>query len=90
MKIAVTYENGQVFSILAGRKHLKSIPWRTARCKNQRSLVQTERPRCPGWLFAGTGRGYLIGGGIGGGAQNALAAAGIRLYGGASGKRTGR
>ena len=86
MKIAVTYENGQVFQHFGHTAQFK--------------LYEVEDGRVVRQEVAGTngsGHGALAGflaekgvdtltcGGIGGGAQTALAQAGIRLYGGVSG-----
>lgn len=87
MKIAVTYENGQVFQHFGHTAQMK--------------LYEVENGQVVGEEVAdttGSGHGALAGfltrrgvdtlicGGIGGGAQQALAAAGIRLYGGVSGE----
>lgn len=86
MKIAVTYENGQIF------QHF-------GHCQNFK-VYQVEDGAvvsCEVVNAAGSGHGALAGflrnldvevlicGGIGGGAQTALAEAGIRLFGGVSG-----
>ena len=91
MKIAVTYENGQVFQHFGRTEAFKIYTVEDG--KVQKSEVVGTNGNGHGALagfLQGLGVDTLIGGGIGGGAQNALAAAGIRLYGGASGKRTGR
>lgn len=81
MKIAVTYENGQVYQHFGHTQQFKIYDGDTAR------VVDTN----------GSGHGALAGflreqsvdtlicGGIGGGAQRALAEAGIQLYGGVQG-----
>ena len=86
MKIAVTYENGNVFQHFGHTEQFK--------------IYDVEDGRITGAQVAdtrGSGHGALAGmlselkvdalicGGIGGGAQAALAEAGIRLYGGVSG-----
>lgn len=86
MKIAVTYENGQIFQHFGHTEHFK--------------VYQTENGEITGTEILdtnGSGHGALAGflkehqveilicGGIGGGARTALADADIRLYGGASG-----
>ena len=86
MKIAVTYENGQVFQHFGHTEQFK--------------LYDTEDGKIIGTEIVGTGdsghgalAGFLkekggeglIWGGIGAGAINALAEAGIQLYGGVSG-----
>jgi len=86
MKIAVTYENGQVFQHFG---HTEAFKLYTA---EEGKIVSSE-------LVSTNGSGHsalaallsslkvdaLICGGIGGGAQAALANAGIRLYGGVTG-----
>lgn len=86
MRIAVTYENGQIFQHFGHTAQFKVYDVQEGKvCSAQ--VVDTN----------GSGHGALAGvltalnvdalicGGIGGGAQMALAAAGIRLYGGVSG-----
>ena len=82
MKIAVTYENGQVFQHFGHTEQFKLYEVEDGRVVSSQ-VVDTN----------GSGHGALAGflreygvdalicGGIGGGAQAALAAAGIRLYG---------
>ena len=86
MKIAVTYENGQIFQHFGHTEQFKVYEIKDGKI-GQTKIVGTE----------GSGHGALAGflkaervdtlicGGIGGGAQNALAEAGIKLYGGVSG-----
>lgn len=86
MKIAVTYENGSVFQHFGHTKQFKFYEI------NGDTVVQTEildtngsgHGALAGFLKA-NGATMLICGGIGGGAQTALAEAGIRLFGGVSG-----
>ncbi len=90
MKIAVTYENGQVFQHFGHTRQFKLYTV-TDGAVTDSQVVDT----------AGSGHGALAGflaahqvdtvicGGIGGGAQMALAEAGIRLYGGVSGSADG-
>ncbi len=85
-KIAVTYENGNVFQHFGHTEQFKIYEISDGKVENTQ-IVSTE----------GSGHGALAGmlsamdvdtlicGGIGGGAQIALAQAGIRLYGGVSG-----
>lgn len=86
MKIAVTYEDGNIFPHFGHTEQFKVYDIENGKvCGTQ--IVDTE----------GNGHGALAGmlsalkvdtlvcGGIGAGAQTALAQAGIRLYGGASG-----
>lgn len=86
MKIGVTYENGQIFQHFGHTEQFKIYDVQDGKVVSA-EVVDTN----------GSGHGALAGflqahqvevlicGGIGGGAQNALAAAGIKLYGGASG-----
>ena len=86
MNIAVTYENGQVFPHFGHTEQFKLYEVEEGRVVSSR-VVDTN----------GSGHGALAGflrdhgvdalicGGIGGGARNALAQAGIQLYPGASG-----
>ena len=86
MKIAIPYENGQVFQHFGHSGQFKIYDVEDGR-------IAAERIAVP----AGSGHGALAGflselevdtlicGGIGAGAQEALAQAGIRLYGGVTG-----
>jgi len=86
MRIAVTYENGNIFQHFGHTSQFKVYDVREGQILSA-EVVDTQ----------GSGHGALAGvltalnadilicGGIGGGAQMALAAAGIRLYGGVSG-----
>ena len=85
MKIAVTYENGQIFGHFGHTEQFKLYETEEGKIISS-ELVDTN----------GTGHGALAGflkehgvlicGNIGGGARNALAEAGIRLFPGAAGK----
>lgn len=86
MRIAVTYDNGAVFQHFGHTEQFKLYDVEDGKIVSS-EVVDTN----------GSGHGALAGvlsalhvdalicGGIGGGAQAALAAAGIRLYGGVSG-----
>ena len=86
MKIAATYENGNIFQHFGKTAQFKVYEIENSRIISS-EIVDTN----------GSGHGALAGvltalnadvlicGGIGGGAQMALAAAGIKLYGGVSG-----
>ena len=86
MKIAVTYENGQIFQHFGHTEQFKIYTVEHGKVVSS-EVVDTN----------GSGHGALAGflaeqnvyalicGGIGGGAQRALAGAGIQLYGGVSG-----
>lgn len=86
MKIAVTYENGQVFQHFGKTSQFKVYDV-TGGTIMQSEVVDTDgngHGALAGFLKE-KGVDTLICGGIGGGAQSALAEAGIKLYGGASG-----
>ena len=86
MKIGVTYENGQIFQHFGHTQQFKVYDVEEGKVVSS-AVIDT----------AGSGHGALAGfllnnkvdvlicGGIGGGAQVALANAGIKLYGGVSG-----
>lgn len=86
MKIAVTYESGQVFQHFGHTSQFKLYEVEDGRIKGS-EVVDTGdsgHGALAGFL-QGKGVSTLICGGIGGGARNALAEAGIELYGGVSG-----
>ena len=87
MRIAVTYENGQIFQHFGRTEQFKVYEITNGSITASR-VVGTNgsgHGALAGVLQA-LGVDTLICGGIGGGAQQALAAAGIRLYGGVSGE----
>lgn len=86
MKIAVTYENGEVFQHFGHSAEFKVYQ------VNGKEIVSSEIVGTNGsghgalaGLLSDMGVDVLICGGIGMGAQDALSAAGIKLYGGVSG-----
>lgn len=86
MKIAVTYENGLIFQHFGHTAQFKLYDTENGEIKNEQ-VVDTNgsgHGALAGFLAA-CGVDTLICGGIGGGAQTALAQAGITLYGGVSG-----
>ena len=86
MKIAVTYENGTVFQHFGHTEQFKLYEVENGAVSHT-EIVDTNgngHGALAGFLL-GKGVDTLICGGIGGGAQNALAGAGIQLYGGVSG-----
>ncbi len=86
MTIGVTYENGQVFQHFGHSSQFKIYTVEDGKIKECR-VVDTNgsgHGALAGFL-KDQGVDVLICGGIGGGARNALAAAGIRLFPGASG-----
>ncbi len=86
MKIAVTYENGQIFQHFGHTESFKV--YEVQEGKVTASQVVSTNGSGHGALAGLLGElnvDILICGGIGGGAQAALAQAGIRLFGGVSG-----
>lgn len=86
VKIAVTYESGQVFQHFGHTEQFKVYDVEDGKIVSS-EIVNTNgqgHGALAGFLFGG-GVDVLICGGIGGGARNALAEAGIRLYPGAVG-----
>ena len=86
MKIAVTYENGQIFQHFGHTEQFKIYTVEDGKIVSS-EVVDTNgsgHGALAGFLQA-MGADILICGGIGGGAQMALASAGIQLYGGVSG-----
>lgn len=86
MKIAVTYENGEIFQHFGHTETFKIYDIADGKVVSA-EVVNTNgsgHGALAGFLVA-HGVDTLICGGIGGGAQNALAQAGIRLFGGVSG-----
>ena len=86
MKIAVTYENGQIFQHFGHTEQFKLYEILDGKITHT-EVIDTNgsgHGALAGFLMQ-HGVDTLICGGIGGGAQMALAEAGIRLYGGVSG-----
>ena len=86
MKIAVTYDNGQIFQHFGHSAQFKLYEVSGGMILNT-AVVDTNgsgHGALAGFLKQ-NGVDTLICGGIGGGAQTALAEAGIKLYGGVSG-----
>lgn len=86
MKIAVTYENGNIFQHFGHTEQFKVYDVEDGKVSGSK-IVDTNgsgHGALAGFL-SGLNVDTLICGGIGGGAQVALAEAGIRLYGGVSG-----
>ena len=86
MKIAVPYENGQIFQHFGHTERFKFYETDNTEIVNS-EIIETAgsgHGAIAGFLMK-HGADTLICGGIGGGAQTALAEAGIRLYGGVSG-----
>ncbi len=86
MRIAVTYENGQIFQHFGHTEQFKVYDVEDGKIVHE-EIVDTNgqgHGALAGFLFGGK-VDTLICGGIGGGAQVALSEAGIKLYGGVSG-----
>ena len=86
MKIAVTYENGQIFQHFGHTEQFKLYEVADGKIVRE-EVVDTNgsgHGALAGFLMQ-RGVDTLICGGIGAGAQNALTQAGIRFYGGVSG-----
>ena len=86
MKLAVTYENGQIFQHFGRTTQFKLYDTEDGKIVRS-EVVDTNgsgHGALAGFLMQ-RGVDTLICGGIGGGAQAALANAGIRLFGGVSG-----
>ena len=86
MKIAVTYENGQIFQHFGHTEQFKLYTVEDGKIVSA-EIVDTNGSGhgALAGLLQAVGADVLICGGIGGGAQMALAGVGIRLYGGVSG-----
>ena len=86
MKIAVTYENGQIFQHFGHTEQFKIYTAEDGKIISS-EVVDTNGSGhgALAGLLSALGIDALICGGIGGGAQMALAEAGIKLYGGVSG-----
>lgn len=86
MRIAVTYENGEIFQHFGHTEQFKFYDVEEGKIVSSK-IVDTNgsgHGALAGFLVANKAD-VLICGGIGGGAQTALATAGIQLYGGVSG-----
>lgn len=86
MKIAVTYEDGQVFQHFGHTQYFKVYEVDSGKVSGAQVLdAQGEGHGALAGLLARAGVDTLICGGIGGGARQALAQAGIKLYPGVTG-----
>ncbi|MDO5416271.1 MAG: NifB/NifX family molybdenum-iron cluster-binding protein [Lachnospiraceae bacterium] len=86
MKIAVTYENGQVFQHFGHTEQFKIYEVENGQIlKEEVADTNGSGHGALAGFLQELGVSVLICGGIGGGARNALSEAGIRLYPGASG-----
>ncbi|MBQ3566533.1 MAG: NifB/NifX family molybdenum-iron cluster-binding protein [Oscillospiraceae bacterium] len=86
MKIAVTYDNGMIFQHFGHTSEFKIYEIEDGKIINEEvvSTMGSGHGALAGFL-AMNNVNVLICGGIGGGAQTALAQAGIKLFGGVSG-----
>ena len=86
MKIAVSYEDGQIFQHFGRTEHFKLYEVEDGKVVSSR-VVDTNGTGhgALGAFLSGLGADALICGGIGGGAQSAVHNAGVELYGGCSG-----
>ena len=91
MKIAVTYDNGNIFQHFGKTENFKVYEVEDNQVVSSEVIGSngTGHGALAG-LLSEQGMDVLICGGIGGGARSALAEAGIQLYPGASGVRTPR
>ena len=86
MRIAVTYENGQIFQHFGHTENFKVYDIENGEIVSEAVLSSGGSGHgALATLLSGNKVDVLICGGIGGGAQMALAQAGIRMYGGVSG-----
>ena len=86
MKIAVTYENGEIFQHFGHSEQFKVYQVEDGKVVSAQVMgTNGSGHGALAGLLQTIGVDTLICGGIGGGAQMALADAGIRLYGGVSG-----
>lgn len=87
MKIAVTFENEQIFQHFGRTEQFKIYHVEDGKVVSSEVIDTNGKGHgaLAGFL-SDVGADVLICGGIGGGAQNALAEAGIQLYGGVSGQ----
>ena len=86
MKIAVTYENGQIFQHFGHSEQFKLYTVEAGEIVSS-EIIDTNGSghSALASLLAELGAEVLICGGIGGGAQTALAQVGIQIYGGVQG-----
>lgn len=86
MRIAVTYENGNVFQHFGHTQQFKLYDIEDGKIVSEQVLdTDGQGHGALAGILGGTKVDMLICGGIGGGAQAALAEAGIKLMGGVSG-----
>ena len=87
MRIAVTYENGMIFQHVGHTEQIKVYDVEDGNVVKEEVIGNNGSGHgALATLLAGQKVDVLICGGIGGGAQMALAQAGIKLYGGVTGE----
>jgi len=87
MRIAVTYEDGMIFQHFGHTENFKIYDIKDGKVENAQVVSSNGSGHgALATLLAENDVEVLICGGIGGGAQMALAEAGIKLYGGVSGE----
>ena len=87
MKIAVTYDNGTIFQHFGKTENFKVYEVENGQVLSGEVISSNGSGHSAlAGLLAGQNVDVLICGGIGGGAQAALAEVGIKLYGGVSGE----
>ncbi len=87
MKVAVTYENGNVFQHFGHTEQFKVYDIEDGKVANEQIVDTGESGHgALAGLLAGIKADILICGGIGNGAKIALEEAGIKLYGGVTGE----
>lgn len=86
MRIAVTYKDGQIFQHFGHTEQFKVYEVQDGKILSSRVVsTQGSGHGALAGVLSALNADVLICGGIGGGAQMALASAGIKLYGGVSG-----
>ena len=86
MRIAVTYENGEIFQHFGHTEQFKVYDIEDGKMVSSQVVSSDGSGHgALAGLLSDNGIDVLICGGIGGGAQAALANAGVKLYGGVSG-----
>lgn len=86
MKIAVTHKNGQIFQHFGHTEQFKLYEVEDGKIISSKVIdTNGQGHGALAGLLSSIGADTLICGGIGGGAQAALAEAGIKLYGGVTG-----
>ncbi len=86
MKVAVTYENGQIFQHFGHTQQFKVYEIQDGKIVSSAVVDAAGGGHCAlAGFLGGNEIEALICGGIGGGARKALAEAGIKLFGGCSG-----